>query len=52
VYCNDSFVELETLGPLTHLASGASVTHVEHWEFITGVAPDATFEQILETSLE
>ena len=31
-YCNPSFLELETLGPKTELAPGASVTHREVWE--------------------
>jgi hypothetical protein len=31
-YCNDRFVEVETLGPIGPLAPGASVTHVETWE--------------------
>jgi len=31
-YCNDRFVEVETLGPFASLASGQSVTHVEEWE--------------------
>lgn len=30
-YVNGSFLELETLGPLTMLAPGASITHVETW---------------------
>jgi hypothetical protein len=32
MYCNDQFVELESLGPLTRLEPGASVRHVETWE--------------------
>jgi hypothetical protein len=31
-YCKDQFCELETLGPLTRLQPGQSVTHVEEWE--------------------
>ncbi len=31
-YCNDAFIELETLGPLTRLQPGQSVEHVETWE--------------------
>jgi hypothetical protein len=34
MYCNDQFVELESLGPLTGLAPGASITHVEKWEVL------------------
>ena len=32
MYCNDQFVELESLGPLTKLSPGASITHVEIWD--------------------
>ena len=32
MYCNEKFVELESLGPLVKLAPGASVTHFETWE--------------------
>ncbi len=31
-YCNDRFIEIETIGPLTHLAPGQAATHVERWE--------------------
>jgi hypothetical protein len=31
-YCNDAFLELETLGALAHLAPGAIVRHREVWE--------------------
>jgi hypothetical protein len=31
-YCNDQFIELETLGPLTKLEPGSSVVHMETWE--------------------
>ena len=30
-FTNELFLELETLGPLVQLDSGASVEHVEHW---------------------
>jgi hypothetical protein len=33
-YCKDQFCELETLGPLTRLHPGQSVTHIEEWEII------------------
>ncbi len=31
-YCNDKFIELESLGPLASLAPGATVVHNETWE--------------------
>jgi hypothetical protein len=33
LYCNDNFVELETLGPVVRLAPGETVSHEETWEF-------------------
>ena len=35
MYCNDQFVELESLGPLTKLSPGASVSLVETWDIFT-----------------
>ena len=32
VYCNDRFLELESLGPLTEIVPGQKVTHTETWE--------------------
>ncbi|HSJ89809.1 MAG TPA: hypothetical protein VK909_21540 [Anaerolineales bacterium] len=37
IYCNDQFVELESLGPLTKLSPGESVTHVETWDLWNGI---------------
>jgi len=37
VYCNDQFLELETLAPITKLAPGEAVTHVETWELFEGI---------------
>jgi hypothetical protein len=34
MYCNDRFVELESLGPLTRLDPGESTVHVEQWEIL------------------
>jgi hypothetical protein len=36
-YCNDRFLELETLAPVGQLEPGASVTHVETWELYADV---------------
>ena len=35
-YVSDTFVEVETLGPLTTLEPGGSITHEETWEVHTG----------------
>lgn len=32
IYCNDRFVEIETLSPLKTLAPGAKAVHTENWE--------------------
>lgn len=39
-YCNDKFIELETLGPLTKLTPEASVVHMETWELYTELPTD------------
>ncbi len=39
MYCNDYFVELESLAPLTKLAPNETVVHVETWDVFSG--PDA-----------
>jgi hypothetical protein len=31
-YCNDKFIELETLAPITTITPGGTATHVETWE--------------------
>ncbi len=42
VYCNDQFVELETVAPLARLEPGEMVSHVERWRFVTGLHADST----------
>lgn len=41
-YCNDRFIEVETLGPLATLAPGQAAVHVERWELYPAadVQPD------------
>jgi hypothetical protein len=43
MYCNHLFVELETLGAMTTLLPGSSVTHIETWDVFEGMKslPDA-----------
>jgi hypothetical protein len=36
-YCNDQFLELETLGPVTQLEPGQSLSHLEVWDILSGV---------------
>jgi hypothetical protein len=45
-YCNDQFLELETLGPKTTLNPGASVSHVEIWELFEDVARPVNGEDV------
>jgi len=37
IYCNDQFVELETLAPLKTLNLGDSVNHIETWDIFYGL---------------
>ena len=37
IYCNDRFVELESLGPLTKLHPGAEIKHIERWDVFEGI---------------
>ena len=45
-YCNDQFIELETLGPLAKLQPGDSTTSKETWEFYTGLGESQTIEAV------
>lgn len=37
MYCNDKFVELETVAPLIRLAPGESIDHIETWDLLDGI---------------
>lgn len=37
IYCNDIFVELETLAPQIQLAPGESIDHIETWDVLDGM---------------
>jgi hypothetical protein len=43
VYCNDQYVELETLAPLQQLQPGQEAVYPETWEFYSGL-PDAPMD--------
>ncbi len=45
-YCNDSFIELETLGPLAAIEPGDSVCHRETWRVFADVELKRTEEAI------
>lgn len=44
VYCNHEVIELETVAALCRLEPGQSATHVETWEFFTGLGLPATLD--------
>ena len=46
IYVNDRFLEMETLGPLTLLDSGETVTHTETWRIYTGLSAQPTSESM------
>jgi hypothetical protein len=43
-YCDDTFIEMETVAPLARLEPGQAVTHTETWEFATGIAVPQTLD--------
>ncbi len=55
-YCNQSFLELETLGPLARIEPDDSITHTETWELYPDVplpSDDSAIQAILQkTGLE
>ncbi len=48
VYCNDEYVELETLAPLVRLEPGQVITHDETWEFYACVTPESLPSELME----
>ena len=53
-YTAGDFIELETLGPMTSLPPGGSVTHEERWSLFRGVTidgDDQTLEKVLSPHL-
>lgn len=47
-FTNAEFLELETLGPLTNIAPGASVEHVETWSLHRGIRVSAWTDEELD----
>jgi hypothetical protein len=37
IYCNEDFIELESLAPFVQLAPGETVNHIERWEVSTSL---------------
>lgn len=51
-FTNADFLELETLGPLTRLVPGESVTHTETWSLHRGIRIEHWTDQELDAALE
>jgi hypothetical protein len=47
-YCNDKFVELESLGPLDLVAPGQTAVHIELWEIYENLEVDFLSNEIRE----
>lgn len=49
IYCNDQFIELESLAPLKLLKPGESVNHIETWDILNGLdsLPEETRQAII-----
>ena len=47
-FTNDEFLEMETLGPLTKVQPGQSVSHTEHWGLFRNVKPAALSDEELQ----
>jgi hypothetical protein len=47
-YCNDAFIEVETVGPLVRLEPGASTFHVEEWELYGADGVEQTLAGVRE----
>ena len=55
-FTNNEFLEIETLGPMTELAPGHKVEHVEHWALFRQALPaelsDAELDRVLLPLIE
>lgn len=45
-YCNDKFIEVETLAPLAQVGPGQTAEHVETWELHAGITVPQTLEGV------
>ncbi|MBM3126408.1 MAG: hypothetical protein FJZ87_15290 [Chloroflexi bacterium] len=45
-YCNDQFIELETLAPITTIEPGATTSHLETWELFGNVKQPHDEEEV------
>ena len=51
-YCNDEFIEMETVGPLTRLDPGVSLQHRETWEIYPAAGFESTPQRVRDLLLE
>jgi hypothetical protein len=47
IYCDEHFIELESLAPLARLVSGGSVSHTENWELYDSLEQDFLPEKVI-----
>ena len=47
-YCNNKFIELESIGQLVKLAPGATIVHTETWELYTDLKQSFIPDEIVE----
>jgi hypothetical protein len=47
VYCDEHFIELESLAPLVKLSAGGSVSHTENWELYDRLEQDFIPEKVI-----
>ena len=47
IYCDEHFIELESLAPLAKLAAGSSVSHTENWELYDSLKQDFLPEKVV-----
>jgi hypothetical protein len=45
-YCNNKFIELETIGPLVRLQPGETTAHREKWEIIPGLGDPKSVDEV------
>jgi hypothetical protein len=50
-YTADTFLEMETLGPLVNLKPGQTATHVEHWALHKGVTLKSKTDFAIDSSI-
>lgn len=45
-YCNNIFIELETIGPLVRLQPGEATTHLERWDIVPGLGDPKSVDEV------